>query len=102
MKKAGSIRKYLFLLIVSFVIPSTLAVYAAEKSIKVKPVGPTEEAFALLIGICDYQDPNIPDLEFTKNDVILLGSTLIGHLGFSPDRVIPLFDRAANKQAIGK
>jgi uncharacterized caspase-like protein len=100
MKTARSIRKFVFLLIVSFVIPSTLAVYAAEKSIRVKPVGPTGEGYALLIGIADYQDPNIPDLEYTKNDVILLGSTLIGHLGFSSDRVIPLLDRAATKQAI--
>jgi hypothetical protein len=100
MKALGSIHKYVFLLVFVLVIQCAFVAYAAERAIGVRPVGTAQEKYALLIGVSDYQDPNIPDLKYPKNDVILLGSTLIGHVGFSPDRVIPLLDQAATKQAI--
>jgi hypothetical protein len=73
---------------------------ASDKGIRLKPEESEQKNYALLIGISDYQDPNIPDLEYTKNDVILLGAALVGHLGFAADRVIPLIDQAASKQNI--
>lgn len=100
MKALGSIRKYVFLLAFALIIPCAFVANAGQRAIGIKPVGTTGQGYALLIGVSDYQDPNIPDLDYTKNDVILLGSALIGHVGFQPDRVIPLLDQAATKQAI--
>lgn len=56
--------------------------------------------FALLVGVGTYEDARIPSLAAPRNDVILLGATLVGRLGFAPERVVPLIDAEATKRQI--
>jgi hypothetical protein len=58
------------------------------------------ENHALLIGISDYADPRIPDLEGPYHDVIALRQLLIGHWGFTPERVTTLLNRQATERAV--
>ncbi|OGT89330.1 MAG: hypothetical protein A2286_12005 [Gammaproteobacteria bacterium RIFOXYA12_FULL_61_12] len=55
---------------------------------------------ALLIGISDYGDPAIRDLEGPRHDVEALRKVLIGGWGASPGNVRVLLDRGATRGAI--
>ena len=55
---------------------------------------------ALLIGIGDYRDPAIHDLEGPPNDVAALAALLRGRWGFAADAVTTLVDGQATRRAI--
>ncbi len=55
---------------------------------------------ALLIGISDYEDDRVPDLEGPVHDVQALRSVLIRHWQFKPDNIVTLVNRQASEQAM--
>lgn len=94
-------KKLYYLISIFVVLLLTFSkVFPSEKAIIIKPIKSEPEKYALLIGINDYIDTNIPDLAYARNDVILLGETLIAHLGFPAERVIPLINESATKRNI--
>lgn len=54
-------------------------------------------AVALLIGIADYLNPGVQDLEFAEQDVLAVKQTLINTLGYDEDNIIVLLNKDANK-----
>lgn len=68
--------------------------------ISVQAVPAVAENHALLIGVSDYIDPRIPDLEGPYHDVIALRQLLIEHWGFTPERVTTLLNRQATERAV--
>ena len=81
---------FVFLFITALVHEGT-----ASKSVMLSAVH--QDIYALLIGISDYKDETIPDLDYTFNDIILLGTTLVESLGVAPDLMKVLVDSAASK-----
>ena len=61
--------------------------------------GKLGEYKALIIGISDYKDPEIPDLDTAVNDARALAEILQGRYGFE---VTLLLERNATKEAIYK
>ena len=59
--------------------------------------GKIGEYKALVIGVNDYQDPNVPDLETAVNDANAVAKVLKEKYGF---KVQFLLDREATKEAI--
>jgi formylglycine-generating enzyme required for sulfatase activity len=57
------------------------------------------DAWAVVIGINDYQHPRIPKLRYAVNDARSLQQAMLS-LGFRPERVIALFDSQATKARI--
>jgi hypothetical protein len=49
-----------------------------------------DKRFALVIGVDEYQDPQIRSLSGASNDARVLSEALVEHAGFSRDRVIRL------------
>ena len=55
---------------------------------------------ALLIGIDDYADASIPDLQGAVNDVRNMHALLTGHLGFDAEQIRLLTDAQATREGI--
>lgn len=55
---------------------------------------------ALLIGIAQYEDPDISDLKFSDSDASELASTLINYGGYDRECVFTLTNREATKKNI--
>lgn len=55
---------------------------------------------ALLIGIDNYEDPQIPDLSGARNDVCLFRDLLVSRYGFRDDDITILVDAAATREGI--
>lgn len=68
--------------------------------ISVQAVPALAENHALLIGVSDYADPRIPDLEGPYHDVIALRQLLIERWGFAPQRVTTLLNSQATEHAV--
>lgn len=58
--------------------------------------------YALLIGISDYEDDRVPDLEGPVHDVEALRSVLIRNWQFEPGNISTLINSQASEQAILK
>ena len=79
-----------------------LSIHAASRGISVisdlsHQSGKLGEYRALIIGINDYKDPKIPDLETAVNDAQAMAKLLREHYGF---HIELLLDRKATKEAI--
>ncbi len=57
---------------------------------------------ALLVGVSDYADPNMPDLEGPVNDVAALRDVLVRRWGFRPQDIKTLVDGEATRANIVK
>lgn len=55
---------------------------------------------ALLVGISDYQDERVDDLEGPRNDVAALRDVLIQYWQFKSDNIVTLIDEQATEQSI--
>lgn len=66
------------------------------------PLGPVREKFALLVGVSDFEDPRIRDLQFAAKDARDLAAALVDPcLGrFSEDNVWLLTDEQATRERI--
>ncbi len=56
--------------------------------------------YALLIGISDYEDDRVPDLEGPVHDVQALRSVLIRHWQFEPSNIATLINSQASEKAV--
>jgi hypothetical protein len=56
--------------------------------------------YALLMGISDYDDDRVPDLEGPVHDVAALRSVLIDRWQFEPENIDTLIDSQATEQAV--
>src|SRR6185295_6268674 len=65
---------------------------------------PTELCYGLVVGISEYQDPNIPTLRFTGADAQAFYNQLVApeHSGFPPDNVRLLINEKATRRNIEK
>jgi uncharacterized caspase-like protein len=50
----------------------------------------TGSRWALLVGVADYDDENVSDLQFTVNDVKAVGASLVKYAGFTPGNVLTM------------
>jgi len=69
------------------------AVTVAQRDLvhdEIASLPPAAGRYALLIGVDQYDDGNIPDLTAAANDARALKRTLITHAGFDEDRVVLL------------
>jgi hypothetical protein len=71
---------------------SSHTVYLIKDEASISSVGPDEldakgEYYGLIIGINEYEDPGLVDLDNPITDATLLYSTLIGNYMFSPENV---------------
>ena len=79
-----------------------------ERGAKSLPVSPSGQVsphvlkLALLIGIDDYQSPDVPDLHGCVNDVTDMRNLLVDSFGFSKDGVRCLTDKEATHEGILK
>ena len=55
---------------------------------------------ALLIGVGQYANPQMPSLRGPANDIALAEALLIEHFSFDPNQIIRLQDKKATRQAI--
>ena len=63
---------------------------APEAPVDNEEINHPGEYHGLIIGINDYNDPSLPDLERPVSDATLIYSTLIGNYSFPPDNVLLL------------
>lgn len=82
-----------------------LGVEAAERGLAVRErPGALGERWAVIVGISDYQDPEIPDLQFASADARavydFLRSPAAGLDGFKEENILLLLDEDATYQAI--
>ncbi|MDH4206473.1 MAG: caspase family protein, partial [Desulfobacteraceae bacterium] len=92
---------WLIFLLISFFLLSELPVEAARGMLVVSDLshksGKLGAYWALIIGINDYKDPKIPDLETAVKDARAMAELLCERYGF---QVKLLLDRKATKEAI--
>lgn len=55
---------------------------------------------ALLVGVGNYVDPRVPDLQGPPHDVTALQAALVQHGGFTGENITTLIDGAATKRGI--
>lgn len=58
------------------------------------------EKYALLVGVGEYNHSSINNLDGPKYDVEVLSQTLQQYFGYSKEKILPLVDKAATRQAI--
>lgn len=61
---------------------------------------PAPAKWALLVGVDEYQSPDVPPLKGAVNDVRLMRQVLVGKFDFPPANVLVLENRQATRQAI--
>ena len=76
---------------------STRFVHLIKSTVSETPASPEEighvgEYYGLIIGINDYNDPSLVDLDHPVTDATLVYSTLIGNYTFNPENVTLLKD----------
>ena len=64
------------------------------------PVGTEGDYWAVLIGIDEYADPAIPDLESAVKDATAVQAVLEARYGFAPDRITRLLNDDATRSKI--
>ncbi len=80
--------------------PAGLAEEAGERFVRTaEPAGPEGQfkpayvhSWALVIGINDYRDPDIPDLKYAVYDAAGIAELLVTRLGFDRERVFVILD----------
>lgn len=79
-----------------------LACASASRPAPIIDLGPIADKWALVVGIAQFADPEIPDLQFTAKDAQDFYDFLIDPQGgrFHPDRVTLLRDEKATREAI--
>jgi len=73
-----------------------------RKSIFVTRSKVRSEVWAAIIGINDYQNQGIPDLEYAVADAQAMYEYLQNHMNISPDHIFALYDESASKTEIEK
>jgi len=61
---------------------------------------PVRDRWALVIGISDFADPNIPRIKFASKDAADFAHLLTSQAGFKPDHVHVVTDSSATRQKI--
>ena len=109
----GSAMRYrgIFLLAVIALMVTGFAAFARQRGIAVSPsirqvvrVGNEiitiyENSWALVIGINDYRNPDVPDLEYAVEDARAVKQALIA-LGFPEQNIITLYNSEATREEI--
>src|ERR1035437_5461088 len=53
------------------------------------------DAVAVVVGICDYEDSDLPKVKYAINDAVSVRRLLVKTLGYDDKRIFSLFDRSA-------
>ena len=61
---------------------------------------PIRDKWALVIGITDFQDPNIPDLQYSAKDATDFYNYLVKEANFQPDHVRLLLNEQATQRRV--